>query len=135
MALGDSLEKLIAHRQRAGAATAVKVDEREGEFAPVVQSLRRLVSGIDGRYIKSKLTKLRAVIRIGDRGIDLGWEAAPGVPSTDPAATAAQRIKLTEIRNFMSEERTSTTLWFADDQMLCAYLEDEINKQIATYTR
>jgi hypothetical protein len=134
MALGDSLQKLIAHRQRAGAGTAAKVDEREITFAPVIQSLRKLISGVDGRYIKSKLTKTRAVIRVGNRGIDSGWEVAPGNANEDPNGASDQSIKLIETRDFMSDERTSSTLWFADQESLVAYLEREINAQISGYS-
>jgi hypothetical protein len=133
MALGDSLEKLIAHRQKAGAGANSDNDARESEFAPVIQSLRRLVSGVDARFIKSKLTKLRAVIRVGNGSIDLGWDVTPGVAKAGAPEQAQQRIKLTEVRNFMSDERASATLWFADEQSLTAYLESEIEKQISTY--
>lgn len=133
MALGDSLEKLIAHRQKAGTGSNSDHDARESEFAPVIQSLRRLVSGVDGRYIKSKLTKLRAVIRVGNGSIELGWDVAPGTPNGNTPEQAQQRIKLTEVRNFMSDERTSSTLWFTDEQALATYLEGEIEKQISTY--
>ena len=134
MALGDSLQKLIAQRQRAGTATAAKVDGREITFAPVIQSLRKLISGVDGRYIKSKLTKTRAVIRVGNRGIDSGWEVAPGDANEVSIGASAQRIKLIETRDFMSDDRKDSTLWFADEQSLVAYLETEINTQIAGYS-
>lgn len=133
MALSDSLEKLIASRQKSGMAAAATPDPRDERFAPVVQRLRRLIGGVDSRYIKSKLTRSRAVIRVGNGGIDLGWDISPN-PAYEEGNDATPLLKVCEMRDFMSDTPTSETLWFAGAGELVEYLERQIDRQTAGYS-
>ena len=134
MAIGDSLQQLIASQRAArqsGAAKSLAL-EKEESFAPVLQQLRKLVGGVDGRYVKHKLTKNHAVIRVGEKGIDLGWDIQPNPAlSADPGAPP---FKVQEARNFMRDDRQDTVLWFTEIALLLSYLEQEIARQTATYT-
>ena len=133
MAIGDSLQQLIATQRAAKRAGALAklAEEKEKSFAPVLAQLRKFVGGVDSRYIKHKLTRNHAVIRVGAKTIDLGWDIqlnpALGADGTAPA------LKVQEARNFMSEDRQDAVLWFTDVALLIGYLEQEIEHQIATY--
>jgi hypothetical protein len=134
MAIGDSLQQLIASQRaakRPRAAGASAAEKKELSFAPVLQQLRKLVGGMDERYVKHKLTKNRAVIRVGRKSIDLGWDIQP-----NPAITVdsgAPPFKVIEARNFMHEDRQDSTLWFVSTELLVNYLEAEIARQTASY--
>jgi hypothetical protein len=135
MAIGDSLQQLIASQRAAkksGTLTNGGAKIKEDSFAPVLQQLRKLVGGVDERYVKHKLTKNHAVIRVGQKSIDLGWDIQP-----NPALMSdggAPPLKVQEARNFMREDRQDATLWFTDTDLLISYLETEISRQTATYS-
>jgi hypothetical protein len=133
MAIGDSLEKLIAARRaaRPDPSRAAWLAEREELFAPIVRRLRLMIGSIDGRYIKSRLTRDRAVIRVGNGEIDAGWDIA-----TNPARNidpSAPLIKVSETRDYMSEEQINETLYFEDEDMLIEYLERRISERTTRY--
>jgi len=134
MAIGDSLDKLIAARRAAhtdSSATA-RIARREELFTPVVRRLRLMIGGIDARFIKNRLARDRAVIRVGNGAIDAGWDIAP-----NPARNIdsdAPLVKVMETRDFMSEQRTNETLYFADEESLAEYLERRINEYTERYT-
>ena len=133
MAIGDSLEKLIAARRAAqpDPSRTAWLAEREEIFAPIARRLRVLIGGVDARFIKSRLTKERAVIRIGNGEIDTGWEIAPNAARTIDSDAPA--FKVTETRDYMSDDRTSETLYFDDDDQLVDYLERRISERTAQY--
>lgn len=134
MAIGDTLQQLIAAQRKAkqsGTLTNGGAKIKEESFAPVLQQLRKLVGGIDERFVKHKITKNHAVIRVGKKGIDVGWDIQP-----NPALMSdggAPPFKVLEARNFMAEDRQDATLWFTDTDLLISYLETEILRQTATY--
>ena len=133
MAIGDSLEKLIAARRaaRPDPSESAWLAQREEIFAPVVRRLRIMIGGIDNRFIKSRLTRDRAVIRVGNGEIDAGWEISPNrARSIDHDAPP---LKLTETRDFMSEERSSETLYFDDEERLVEFLERRITERTSRY--
>ena len=134
MAIGDSLQQLIATQRAArqsGAAENLAL-EKEKSFAPVLQQLRKLVGSVDARYVKHKLTKHHAVIRVGEKSIDLGWDIQPNPAlSADPGAPP---LKVQEARNFMRDDREDAILWFTEIALLINYLEQEIARQTATYS-
>ena len=133
MAIGDSLEKLMTARRgaRAAPAAAEWIAQREEIFAPVGRRLRALVGSVDSRFIKSRLTRERAVIRIGNGDIDAGWEIVPNAAhNIDPEAP---RLKITETRDFMCDERSTAVLYFDDDDGLIEYLERRIREHTTRY--
>lgn len=133
MAIGDSLEKLIAARRAAqpDPARATWLAERQELFAPIVRRLRLMIGGIDARFIKSRLTRERAVIRIGNGEIDAGWDIATNAARNIDAD--APLIKVTETRNYMSEHQINETLYFNDDDALIEYLEPRIAERTTRY--
>jgi len=135
MAIGDSLEKLIAARRASVADNSQQelAATRETLFTPITQQLRAFVSSVDARFIKSKLTKDRAVIRIGSGEIDVGWEIAPN-PAHKAPDDGKPLLRVMEIRNFMSDDSTQEMLFFADGESLIAYLDHAIELKIESYT-
>ena len=133
MAIGDSLQQLIATQRaarKAGTAQTLAL-EKEKTFAPVLQQLRKLVGSVDGRYVKHKLTKSHAIIRVGEKTIDLGWDIQPNPAlGADPGAPP---LKVQEARNFMRDDRQDAVLWFTEIALLISYLEQEITRQTSTY--
>jgi len=133
MAIGDSLEKIIAARRAAGSdpAASAWIAQREEIFAPVCRRLRVLIGSIDTRFIKSRLTRERAVIRVGNGEIDAGWEIAPNsARSIDPDAPL---LKVTETRDYMAEARASEVIYFDDEDGLLDYLERRITERTTRY--
>ena len=133
MAIGDSLEKLIAARRAAqpDPSRSAWLAEREQMFAPIVRRLRLMVGSIDARFIKSRLTRERAVIRIGNGEIDAGWDIAPNQARNIDAE--APMLKVVETRNYMSDERTNETLYFDDEDSLVEYLDRKISERMTRY--
>lgn len=133
MAIGDSLEKLIA-AHRAGHAGGTKSNLpalKQGAFAPTAQQLRRFLGGIDARYIKSRLTKDRAVIRIGNGEIDIGWDIS--LKSSVNGRPDEFSLKLSETRNFMSDDAQVETKLFPRCEPMIEYLEAAIAERIELY--
>jgi hypothetical protein len=134
MAIGDSLDKLIAARRAAltDSPASTWIARREELFAPIVRRLRAVVGGIDARFIKNRLTRDKAVIRVGNGDIDTGWDITP-----NPARNIdsdAPLVKVVESRNYMSEQRTNETFYFADEDSLAEYLERRIAEHTARYS-
>ncbi len=133
MAIGDSLEKIIAARRAVGSdpAAAAWTAQREELFAPVIRRLRVLVGSIDSRFIKCRLMRDRAVLRVGNAEIDTGWEIVPNAArSIDPEAPP---LKVTETRDFMSDDRSITVIYFDDEDGLLDHLERRIQERTARY--
>jgi hypothetical protein len=135
MAIGDSLEKLIAARRAAqpDPSRTAWLAEREALFAPIVRRLRAMIGGIDARFIKSRLTKERAVIRVGNGEIDAGWDITPN--SARNIDMEAPFIKVVETRNFMSDQQAVETLYFHDEDALIDQLERRITERTSRYRR
>lgn len=133
MAIGESLEKLIAARRAAPAdqSGTARLAERQAIFAPILRRLRIMVGSIDARFIKSRLTRERAVIRIGNGEIDAGWDIAPN--SARNIDGDAPMIKMIETRDFMSDQPTSETLYFNDEDSLVEYLDRKISERMTRY--
>lgn len=133
MAIGDSLEKLIASRRTAGPdpAGAAWLAQKEEIFAPVVRRLRVMIGGIDARFLKSRLTRQRAVIRVGNGEIDAGWDIAPN--SARNIDADAPLLKLVETRDFMSDNQSTETAYFDDEDALIEHLERRITERITRY--
>jgi len=133
MAIGESLEKLIAARRAAPAdhSGTARLAERQAVFAPILRRLRQMVGSIDARFIKSRLTRERAVIRIGNGEIDAGWDIAPN--SARNIDCDAPMIKMIETRDFMSDQPTSETLYFSDEDSLVEYLDRKISERMTRY--
>ena len=133
MAIGDSLEKLIAARRAAqpDPSRAAWLAEREALFAPVVRRLRVMIGGIDARFIKSRITRERAVIRVGNGEIDAGWDITPN--SARNIDNEAPFIKVIETRDYMSEHQSVETLYFDDEDALVEHLERRILERTTRY--
>jgi hypothetical protein len=133
MAIGDSLDKLIAARRTAQTdpSRSAWLARREELFAPVARRLRVMIGGIDARFIKSRLTRERAVVRVGNGEIDAGWDVVPN-PARNIDAEAPL-IKVTETRNYMSDDRIIETLYFDDEDSLADYLERKISQNTTRY--
>lgn len=133
MAIGDSLEKLIAARRAAPASTSRNQSgaEREAIFSPVIRRLRLLVGSLDARFIKSRLTRDRAVIRVGNGEIDAGWDISPNAARDFDAN--APLIKLIETRDYMSDQPTNETFYFDDEDSLVEYLDRKISERMMRY--
>ena len=136
MAIEDSLQKLIAAQRggQAGKAMAEKIAQREATFAPIGQRLRHFVGGVDARFIKSRITKDRAVVRIGNGKIDVGWDISANSTRHDDQCDTPL-LKVSETLNFMSDDITNEVLWFADCDSLIEYLDHEISQRIASYSQ
>ena len=135
MAIGDSLEKIIAARRNARADSAATswLSRREELFAPIGRRLRVLIRGVDARFIKSRITRERAVIRIGNGEIDAGWDILPNAArSVDPDAPL---LKVIETRDYMSEHSTSETVYFDEEDRLIDYLQRRIMERTTTYLK
>ena len=133
MAIGDSLEKLIAARRSAqpDPSRTAWLAEREELFAPIVRRLRLMIGSIDARFIKSRLTRERAVLRIGNGEIDTGWDISPNsARNIDPQAPM---LKVIETREFMSDDRVNETLYFDDEDALIEYLDRKISERMTRY--
>ena len=133
MAIGDSLEKLIAARRAAPAdpSRTARIAEREALFAPILRRLRLMVGSIDARFIKSRLTRERAVIRVGNGEIDAGWDITPNAARN--VDDHAPLIKMVETRDFMSENPINETLYFDDEDTLVEYLDRKISERMTRY--
>ena len=133
MAIGDSLDKLIAARRAAhtDTSTGTWLARREELFAPVVRRLRVMVGGIDARFIKSRLSRDKAVIRVGNGEIEAGWDITPNpARNIDPDAPL---VKVAETRNYMSDDPTNETCYFAEEDALVEYLERRITQYTTRY--
>lgn len=90
-----------------------------------------MIGSIDARFIKSRLTRERAVIRIGNGEIDAGWDIAPNMARN--IDHHAPLIKVIETRDYMSENRTNETLYFDDEDTLIEYLDRKISERMTRY--
>jgi hypothetical protein len=133
MAIGESLEKLIAARRAAPTDSSASpwLAEREALFAPINRRLRLMIGSVDARFIKSRLTRERAVIRIGNGEIDVGWDVTPN--SARNIDCDAPLIKAIETRDYMSEQPTNETLYFNDEDELIEYLDRKISERLTRY--
>jgi hypothetical protein len=133
MAIGDSLDKLISARRAAQAepARAAWISRRQELFAPAARRLREMIGGMDARFIKTRLTGDKAVIRLGNGEIEAGWDIVP-----NPARNIdsdAPLLKVLETRDYMSESPAEETFYFADEDSLIEHLERRIAEYMERY--